>query len=551
MTDHAELVRRALDPATVPEFDGRVRRQADRLVEAIETGAFDNRAATVGLELEAYAVDGEGRLAPLPEDTFDGPAAKELGLHNAELNTDPTEFGADGVEQQAAALAGDLETTRERARDHGLELVLDAMWTVPPADGTHSYLDDVEIHPGVDANGRGHETAGGHGGPAVVPGPDPSDPVVVARNMRRDPRYSALDNEALRRAGGAISLDVPGASVSFRTILFESLATSIQPHVQVPDVDAFPRYHNLAVRTLGPLLALSTNSPFLPADCYDAHVDRRTLVDESHHELRIAAFEQSMNQDCRKVGVPDDLEGPADVAEAIVVDDTFGPFLREWVDDDASTGADESADGQGQGRDGPVDVDDCWEFDYKRSTFWRWVRGVVGGTAVDGACDERSIRIEYRPLPTQPTVRDVVGLQVLTAGLLCGLVAADHPLSDLPWGAAERSFYAAAEDGLDADLAWVGADGERTDDAQQVFTEVFEYARRGLDEQGVPGEVRDRYLDPIEARWEQGVTPSVWKKRRVREALDDGATFAGALEATQREYARLSLDREPFVEWVE
>jgi len=530
MTDYAALVRRALDPDSGPEFDRRVRRQGDRLADAIEAGAFDNEAFTLGLELEVYAVDDDGRLAPIPEDVFEGPAAKELGVHNAELNAPATRFDADGIAEQARRLERDLRATRERAREHGLEVVLDAMWTVPPAEGGHAYLDDVDVEGGTD-----------DGGP-VVPGSGEDDPVVVARNMRRDPRYGALDNETVRRAGGSIPFEVPGATLAFRTILFESLATSIQPHVQVPDTDQFPQYHNLAVRTLGPLLALSTNSPFLPADCYDA--DPETVLDEGHHELRIAAFEQSMNQGARKVCLPEDIETTSDVVEHVVTDETFGPFLREWVDDDADAGG-------ATGGSDPVHVDDCWEFDYKRGTYWRWVRGVVCGSAVRGACDERSVRIEYRPLPTQPTVRDTVGLQALTAGLLCGLVAADHPLADLDWASAERSFYAAAEDGLDADLAWVTADGERTDDADRIFEEVFAYARRGLDEQGVPADLQDRYLDPIEARRERGVTPSVWKRRRVREALDEGATLAEAFESMQREYVRLSREHDTFADWLD
>jgi gamma-glutamyl:cysteine ligase YbdK (ATP-grasp superfamily) len=542
MTDHAALVRRALSPAAAEEFDRRVREQGDRLADAIAAGAFDNDALTLGMELEAYAVDENCRLAELPADVFD-PAAKELGLHNAEINAAPTPLSTAGIADQAETLAADLETTRERAREHGLEIVLDAMWAVAPAEGTVEYLNDVEIDRGELAE-EGTSTAE----PPVVPGPDPDDPVVVARNMRRDPRYGALDNEALRRADGVLPFEVPGATVDFYSILFESFATSIQPHVQVPEVEAFPRYHNLATRTLGPLLALSTNSPFLPADCYDADADPEQVVEATHHELRIAAFEQSMNQACRKVRVPDDLSDSTDVVEHVVADDTYAPFLAEWVGDGPAD-ADAESDERDAGDD-PVDIADCWEFDYKRGTFWRWVRGVVCGDPVEGACNERSLRIEYRPLPTQPTVRDIVGIQVLTAGLLHGLATSDHPLCDLPHAAAERSFYAAVENGLDADLAWMTADGERTDDHDAIFTEVFEYARRGLDEQGVDRETQERYLAPIEARVERGMTPSIWKKQQVQTALDDGATFEEALSAMQREYVRLSRERETFADWL-
>ncbi|WP_415379714.1 hypothetical protein [Halosimplex sp. TS25] len=540
MTDHVSLVRRSL--AGTDEFDRRVRDQGDRLSAALDEGAFDNDAATLGLELEVYALDRMGEsptLAPVPEGVYEGPADKELGLHNAELNAEPSRFDDDGVAAQADEIAADLAATRERAREHGLEIVLDAMPAVAPEPGTHEYLDDVEIR-GTDAdpNGPGASTDR----PVVVPGDGPDDPVIVARNMRKDPRYGALDNVAVRRAGGEIEFSVPGATAGYRTILFESLATSIQPHVQVPDPSEFPRYHNLAVRTLGPLLALSTNSPFLPGDCYGDGVDPRELVEDTHHELRIAAFEQSMNQGCRKVRVPEDLDDPADAVEHVVADDSFAPFLREWIEDED--------DVEEEGQKGGDPTSAAWEFDYKRGTFWRWVRGVAGGDAVDGACDQQSLRIEYRPLPTQPTVRDIVGLQVLTAGLLHGLVAADHPLGDLPHEVAEESFYAAVEEGIDADLVWVTADGERTDDSETIFAEVFEFARSGLDEQGVADATQDRYLDPIEARWEAAVTPSEWKKGRVSDHLDDGDDLETALASMQEEYVELSRERESFAEWI-
>ncbi|MEF8854661.1 MAG: hypothetical protein V5A24_04090, partial [Haloarculaceae archaeon] len=210
------------------------------------------------------------------------------------------------------------------------------------------------------------------------------------------------------------------------------------------------------------------------------------------------------------------------------------PFLREWIADD--------------GRE--TFADENWEFDYRRSTYWRWLRCVLGGDPVPRAGDERSLRIEYRPLPTQPTVRDVVGLQALTTGLLRGLVAADHPLTDLSWEAAEESFYSAAESGLDADLAWVTADGERTRDHDRIFAEVFEFARRGLAESCVDAADVEDYLAPIEARVEAGTTPSTWKKERVGEGLAEGLDLREAIAAMQREYVLCSRETDAFADWL-
>ena len=508
MSETTDLVKRSLTDETLAEFERRVDRQAASLREAIAAGDLDNGEFAVGLELEVYAVDRDdgGTLTPLSEGVFDSVANKDLGLHNAELNTDPNVLDGDGLAMQAESIAERFDAGQQAAHDHGEELVPDAMWTIAPASGSKQYL-------------GGHETVDG---------------VTIAANMRPDPRYIAIDNEVLGLSGGTIDFTVPGAEHSFPSILFESLATSIQPHLQIPTAEAFPTYYNTAIRTLGPVLAIGTNSPFLPPDLYNAVDDPYRLVDETHHELRIAVFEQSVNESPNpKVRVPRDIAETTEVVDRVVADDPYAPFLREWLDDSE--------------REEFADLN--WEFDYKRSTYWRWLRCVIGGDPV-GTGDERSLRIEYRPIPTQPTVRDVVGMQALTVGLIRGLVAADHPLTDLPWDDAERSFYSAAESGLDADLAWVTADGERTDDSETVYEELFEYARRGLHESDVADADIDHYLAPIEARWEGQTTPSAWKKERVRDHLDDGATLPEAIEAMQRTYIEQSRSRSSFAEWL-
>ena len=548
-----ELVKRSLDPETAPVFEKRLKRQAAWLREAIEDGRMDNDDFAVGLEMEVYAVtesdhdrsvteggggtnggshggtDGEFdggadapggadetermaalALAPLPESVFEEPAAnKELGLHNVEINTDPTVLSEAGLAAQADGIRERTRTARRVARTHGCELALDAMWTLPPEEGATEYLSATERRDGV----------------------------VFADNMRQDPRYVAIDNDVLEHAGGGpIPLSVPGASPSFPTILFESLATSIQPHLQIPTADAFPAYYNTAIRTLGPVLALSANSPFLPAALYDDIDDHEAFLEATHHELRIAVFEQSVNRTPNaKVRVPRDIETAADVVDRVLGDDRYAPFLREWIDG---------------GTDRETLSERLWEFDHKRGTYWRWLRCVVGGDRIGPDNDERSLRIEYRPLPTQPTVTDVVGLQALVAGLLCGLVAADHPIVELPWEAAESSFYNAAESGLEADLEWVTETGERTNDRERIFGEVFSYARTGLEAAGVPASDIERYLAPIEARWDARKTPSDWKKARVGDALDAGADIETAITRMQTRYLDRSRETDSFAEWL-
>jgi len=512
--DHAEaveLVRRSLRPETREAFERRVGEQAETVLAALRSGELDNASFAVGLELEVYAVDGEGRLARLPEATFEGPVNRELGLHNAEVNTTPSVLGPAGVTEQAEELRNHLAAARRGIEDAAddRELVLDAMWTVPPEEGTMAYLSAVEEHG------------------------DEHDGVVLAENMYAAPRYRALDNDILRDANGTVELDLPGASATFPTILVESLTSSIQPHLQVPDAASFARYHDLGLRTLAPVLALTTNSPLLPVDLYDDPGPE--LLAETHHELRIPVFEQSINvDDPGKVRFPEDLgdDGTAAVVERLVEERATAPFLAEWTDGEA----DEAYS------------DTFPELDHKRGTHWRWLRGVVGGQPVAGDNDDRSIRIEYRPVPTQPSVADIVGVQCLVAGLLRGLVETDHPLATLEWERTRAGFYDVVANGLAAEIPWVTADGETTTDTERIYPELFDLARRGLSVGGFGADDIDRRLAPLEARWEHRTAPSDWKLARVREGIEDGLAFDAAVASAQREYRRHRGT--PFAEWL-
>jgi hypothetical protein len=324
----------------------------------------------------------------------------------------------------------------------------------------------------------------------------------------------------------------------------ESLATSIQPHLQIPDTDDFPRYFNLAIRTMGPVLSLSSNAPFLPADCYD---DDPAVIDTTPHELRIPVFEGSINADAPrgegKVRFPEDLTRATDVVDRVVEDETYAPVLADDADDvDDADDADDADTSTSPYRA------TLREYDHKRGVHWRWVRGVVGGQPVGTESDGASLRIEYRPLPTQPTVRDTVAVQAFVVGLLRGLGVADHPLTDLPWTAARDCFYDVVDEGPDADLAWVTVDGDRTGDPDTVYDELFAYARRGLRDAGLDSDVVDAYLSPVERR-RDGTVPSAWKKARVREAVADGATLPEAIGRMQRDYIERAGGDTAFVDW--
>ncbi|MFB6207235.1 MAG: hypothetical protein ABEJ05_11990 [Haloglomus sp.] len=520
-------VRTALAEETHRRFDERVAEQAEQVAADCEAGELDNADYAVGLELEAYAVDARARLCHVPEGAPErGNFAPELGRHNLEVNTSPDVLTPAGLDRQAERLRNAVADAREaieaagdgadgesgNARSGPVRPVLDAMWTVPPDDGTVAYLSAGERRDGV----------------------------WLAANMTPYPRYHALDVDTVRRMDDGIHIDLPGVDRRFPSILVESLATSVQPHLQIPNADDLGRYLRYATRILGPALALTANSPFLPSDIYPETVDPETVL-SGPHELRVPVYEDSINPPgTEKVRVPADVTDAREAVEAVVADETFAPVC---------TDPDEVPD------DAPY-REQYPEFAHKHGTFWRWVRPVFGGDTVangNGPAadnDDRSVRLEFRPVPTQPTVRDCVAVQAMVVGALRGLDATDHPLLELPWGAARESFYNAVADGPGADLHWITTDGDRTDDPDVALTELLELAREGLAESGFPGPAIDRWIDPLETRQAAAITPSVWKKHRVRAGLDHGESFHEAVEAMQWEYIELSEATDSFTEWL-
>jgi len=481
-------------------FDACVEREVDALKRAVHEGTFDNTRGSVGLEVEFYGVDAEtDALMRVPRRLLELIGfEKELGLHNAEMQTTPQPLSKYGLRAQEAEVQARLEAAQTEATGAGIRLVCDGMWTVPPTGETaDSYLtDSIE-----------------------------QDGVRIAANMSDAERYHAMANTGF---GAELCLEAPHVSLPADTVMPESLITSIQPHYQVSQAADMPDFFAYALRIAGPLLALSVNSPFFPPELYD-DVDDAVIVEDAPMENRVHVFESMLNPpESPKVAFPKDLVSAGEAIDRIAADVTVVP----------------------------CDVEDTGRYDdlfrhlrHKHGTYWRWVRPVFDGATRRTA----NARIEFRPLPGQPTVRDVIALEATYAGLLESLYRREHPLPAMDWARAERNFYEAAEKGLRGEFHWVTADGVAVTDTDVMYEELFDLARDGLALRGLNDDEIERYVGPLEERVEQRVSPARWKHDRVRRAVDSGVPLTEAIWGTQAEY----IDRQEdtliegsFVDWL-
>lgn len=474
---------RAID---IEAFDARVSEEATVLKDHIEAGTFDNSQRAIGLEHEFYGVGEQSyQLRRVPSSLVSCLGfEREMGLHMIELNTGAQPCNADGIDALLSESRSKLRALQERAGQEGVGIVSDGTWTIGPTHNTtENYLTEATREKGL----------------------------TLGINVSNGFRYHgfASGRRALRG-----SVDLPGATIEGETPGPATLTLSIQPHYQFRTAAALPEHHGNALRIAGPLLALAANSPFLPPGLYDErNPDPQLLLSEGWAEHRIPIQEGVMNPEAgsTKVRFPADIDTPAEAVDRIVEDYTIVP-----------------TDVETNGR-----FDDAFaHFRHKHGTHWRWIRPVFEGGSESAA----NVRIEFRPLPAQPTLPDTVALVAAFAGLMRALSGTDHPASDLAWGTARDNFYAAARDGINADLVWLTADGERTRDTSVLFADLLDTAFDGLCQHGMCAGRARTWLDPLRDRADSGQTPANWKRAIVASNLTDSNAVREAIHGMQRRY---------------
>jgi hypothetical protein len=331
------------------------------------------------------------------------------------------------------------------------------------------------------------------------------DADMTLANMSPLNRYYALNREVLRqRSGRPLRVEIEGREQlvsTHRDVMLEAATTSFQVHIKTP-ADLAHLYYNASIAASGPIIAACGNAPFLFG---------KSLWEET----RIPLFEQAV-----------EAPGPARVSmgSGYVARTLLEVFEENLRDYDALL---------------PMAFDDApAAFRHLRlhnGVIWRWNRPLVGFDA-SGA---PHLRIEHRILPAGPGFVDMIANAAFYVGLVRALAFSGGDGSGgVPFAQAQRNFYSAARDGLDAKLYWPGI-GEIAA-GRLLQSRLIPAAREGLADLGVSDS--RGYMDVISARVGSGQTGARWQRAAL-------AARGGDFHALMAAYCERQRSGAPVHEW--
>jgi hypothetical protein len=322
-----------------------------------------------------------------------------------------------------------------------------------------------------------------------------------SRHMSNMKRYRAINDQVMAlRDGAPVQLDIDGPqplTMVHQDVMLEAAATSFQVHLQCRP-SAAVRAFNAALVASAPLVAVSCNSPFL-------------FGHELWNETRIPLFEQAVNLgpgQTQRVGF----------GTSYIRDSLFECFQENLESHPVLL---------------PVLLDESphrfAHLRFHNGTIWRWNRPLIGFD-FDG---QPHLRIEHRVIPAGPTITDCIANAAFYYGLVQSFVANDEPVeAAIDFDTARANFYAAAREGLDANLVW--SHGKHISARQLILENLLPAARTALARTNIPRAEIDKHLDVIEARADSHQTGAQWQRNWVQRHGPDMAALTLAYHEAQQ-----------------
>lgn len=411
---------------------------------------FSSSSYRAGYEIESWLVDEQLSPAPINEsflETLNSPlASPELASFNVELNSTPCDLTEKALTLMQDELDQNWRECKKTAEDLNSDIVM------------------IGILPTLDND------------------------VLNLANMSKMKRYRALNREVLhQRKGKPLVFDINGVEhlrVTHRDVMMEAAATSFQIHLQI-NMDNAVRFFNASIAVTGPLLALSTNSPYLfSKDLWD--------------ETRIPVFEQAVA-----------TGGYNGAAFGPIRRVTFGDsYIRESLFECFSENIEHYPILL------PVELkngDPMAHLRMHNGTIWRWNRPLIG---YDDS-GQPHLRIEQRVVPAGPTTIDAIANAAFYYGAVTALAKLDEPIeNNLPHSSARDNFYAAAKLGLRSTQRWINEEDISAKDL--ILEKLLPLAQQGLTSLGISIEDSDKYLGIIHDRVKSGQNGSTWQRLFVK-----------------------------------
>lgn len=472
-----EIAHSHFQAADFSEFEQRLEAETQLLKQWFRDRAFSSQVPVCGLELEAWLIDRDAQPAARNREFLE---TMHDPLVVPELARFNVELNVDPQPLHGPAL-GRLQQNLQATWEH----------CQATAAGLDTRLMMIGILPSVT---QAH---------------------LNLDSMSELKRYRALNEQVLRlREGKPLMLEIHGRehlNVLHRDVMLESAATSLQLHLKVSGDDAV-RYYNAAQIVAAPLVASAANSPYLfGRDLWD-----ETRIPLFEQSVEVGGFAGASRGPLRRVGFGTGYAKES-LFECFAENREHFPVLL------------------------PIRYDapqhEMRHLRLHNGTIWRWNRPLIGYDH-DGT---PHLRIEHRVLPAGPTVVDSIASAAFFYGLVHALAVCDvAPENHLPFATARDNFYAAARDGLDAQVTWL--DGRRLPIQSLLLDQLIPLASFGLGLLDIEAQERDVYLDIVKQRIRNACTGCNWQRAWV-------ARHGRDMQALTEAYYERQQGGEPVHNW--
>ena len=479
-----------LDSERQRQFMSAILADLRALERMITENLFDTGPRRIGAEQEMFLIDSDWRPArgvlKLLDRLRDSRYTTELGMFQIEANCDAQLLNGDGITKMHQQLDELVDRARAAAGELGMGVVL--MGILPTMRKADLGLD----------------------------------------NMVPSARYLHLNKIITAMRGGKFQFSIKGLDeliVDHDSVMLEACNSSFQVHLQVTPAE-FARFYNIAQVVLGPVMAISANSPIV--------FNRRLWA-----ETRIALFRQAVDSR-NKTHQIRETEARVSFGTRWVKQSVVEIFREDIARFRALVGTDLDED--------PMALLDRGEIPQLKAlrlhngSIYRWNRACFGITE-----GKPHLRIENRVIPAGPSTLDEMANAAFWCGLMVELGAREEDITRrIDFDQAASNFYTAAREGIGSHFVWL--DHEDISARELVLERLLPLAQAGLHRQGILEEDIKRYLSVIEERVRTGRTGARWQLSSWN-SLRDRSTQAERANALVAATAQRQLTRRPVSEW--